>query len=131
MTLLIGAPGVLGAAIMLWVAGFDVIYATMDWEFDRKMGLHSLAQKFGIRGALMLAAVFHAAFILLLCWFGVLENLSPAFFGAVVLIAAFLIYEHALVKPDDLRRVNAAFFTVNGIISVFFLAAIAWEVFSR
>jgi 4-hydroxybenzoate polyprenyltransferase len=122
-------PVILGAAIMFWVAGFDVIYATMDDEFDRKMGLHSLVQKYGIARALWLARAFHFGFIVLLGYFGFLAGLGTVFASAVFLIAAFLIYEHALVKSDDLRRVNAAFFTVNGIISAFFLVAVAVEVF--
>jgi 4-hydroxybenzoate polyprenyltransferase len=122
-------PLVLGAAVMLWVAGFDVIYATMDDEFDREAGIHSLVQKLGIRGALFIAKIFHAAFIALLFYFGALAGLGVLYSAAVVLIAVFLIYEHAIVRPDDLRRVNAAFFTVNGIISAFFLLAVAASVF--
>lgn len=123
------APVLLGAGVMLWVAGFDIIYATMDDEFDRKMGLHSLVQKLGIPRALWLARIFHLGFVALLCAFGVTVHLSAIFFGAVFLIAAFMVYEHAIVKPDDLRRVNAAFFTVNGIVSAFFLLAVVAEVF--
>jgi 4-hydroxybenzoate polyprenyltransferase len=123
------APVALGAAVMLWVAGFDVIYATMDDEFDRKVGLRSLVQKLGIPRALWAARLLHLGFITLLCLFGVLAQLGVLFFGAVALIAAFLIYEHAIVRPDDLRRVNAAFFTVNGVISAFFLIAVAADIF--
>ena len=123
------APLVLAAAIMFWVAGFDIIYATMDDEFDRKMGLHSMVQKFGIQGALNLARVFHLLFIGLLFWFGQLAGLSVWFSYATALIALFLLIEHALVNPKDLRRVNAAFFTFNGIISVVFLAVVVAEIF--
>jgi 4-hydroxybenzoate polyprenyltransferase len=122
-------PIVLGAAVMLWVAGFDAIYATMDDEFDREAGVHSLVQKFGIRGALLIAKIFHSLFIVFLFEFGALARLGVLYNGAVILIAAFLIYEHAIVRPDDLRRVNVAFFTVNGIISAFFLLAVAVSVF--
>lgn len=122
-------PVVLGAAVMLWVAGFDAIYATLDDEFDRQSGIHSLVQKFGIKGALALSKVFHIGFIALLVYFGFLAELGVLFFGAVALIGAFLVYEHAIVRADDLCRVNAAFFTVNGMISAFFLMAIALEVF--
>ena len=122
-------PIVLGAAVMLWVAGFDAIYATLDDEFDKSAGIHSLVQKFGINGALMLAKCFHVGFIALLVYFGVLVGFGKLYFGAIGLIGAFLIYEHAIVKADDLRRVNAAFFTVNGIISAFFLVIVALEVF--
>lgn len=122
-------PVVLAAAIMFWVAGFDIIYATMDDEFDRKMGLHSMVQRFGIPGALNIARLFHLLFIALLFTFGKLAGLNQYFPYAAGAIALFLVYEHAIVNPKDLRRVNAAFFTVNGTISVFFLAAIVAEIF--
>jgi 4-hydroxybenzoate polyprenyltransferase len=122
-------PVVLGAAVMLWVAGFDIIYATMDVDFDRRAGLHSMVRKLGIAGALWLARAFHAAFILLLWYFGHLAGLGWQFTAATGIIALFLIYEHAIVNPKDLRRVNAAFFTVNGAISVFFFVAVALCVF--
>ncbi|HEX8464928.1 MAG TPA: UbiA-like polyprenyltransferase [Abditibacterium sp.] len=119
------APCVLCAAILLWVAGFDIIYATMDIEFDRQANLHSMVRKLGVPRALGFAKVLHAGFLALLFAFGTLAQLGPVFTLATCLIAAFLIYEHALVRPDDLRRVNAAFFTVNGAISVFFLVVVA------
>lgn len=122
-------PIVLATAIMFWVAGFDIIYATMDVDFDRKMGLHSLVQKFGIPAALAMARFFHLLFVGLLFVFGQVMGLSVWFSGAVGLIALFLMFEHALVNPNDLRRVNAAFFTVNGTISILFLAVIVAEVF--
>lgn len=122
-------PMVLGAAVMFWTAGFDIIYATMDAEFDRKAGLHSMVRKLGIPTALMLARGFHVVFIALLFGFGYLAHLSGLFMGATGLIALFLIYEHAIVNPRDLRRVNAAFFTVNGAISVFFLVAVVADIF--
>jgi len=122
-------PIILGTAIMFWVAGFDIIYATMDVDFDRKAGLRSMVQTLGIPRALTLARVFHLVFVALLAYFGQLANLGNTFACAVVLIAMFLVYEHAIVNPNDLRRVNAAFFTVNGVISVFFLAVVAAIVF--
>lgn len=125
------APVVLTFAILFWVAGFDMIYATMDVEFDRKAGLRSMVQSLGIPGALNLARIFHAIFVGLLYWFGVLAGLKTIFPFAVLLIAGFLFYEHRIVNPRDLRRVNAAFFTVNGVISIFFLAVVMAEVFWR
>jgi 4-hydroxybenzoate polyprenyltransferase len=122
-------PIVLAAAVLFWVAGFDIIYATMDAEFDRKAGLRSMVQNLGISGALLLARVLHLMFIVLLFAFGKLVGMGVLYPVAVGLIGLFLLYEHALVKPDDLRRVNAAFFTVNGVISVFFLLAVAAEIF--
>ena len=123
------APCVLCAAVVAWVAGFDIIYATMDWEFDRQSGLNSMVTKLGIKRALTLARALHVAFLALLVGFGWLAGLGAIYYGAVALIGAFIVYEHALVKPDDLRRVNAAFFTMNGAISVFFLVAIALSLF--
>lgn len=122
------APCVLAAAVMFWVAGFDVIYATMDNDFDRAHGIHSLVQTLGISGALRAARLLHIGFIALLGIFGVLTQLSWPFYAGVLLIAGFLIYEHSLVDESDLRRVNAAFFTVNGVISVVFLAIVAASV---
>ena len=123
------APCVLCAAIIAWVAGFDIIYATMDVEFDRQTGLNSMVTKLGIARALTLARVLHLAFLGLLIWFGALTGLGAIYYSAVALIGGFIVYEHALVKPDDLRRVNAAFFTMNGAISVFFLVAIALSIY--
>ena len=122
------APCVLCAAIIAWVAGFDMIYATMDVEFDKQTGLNSMVTKLGVARALTLARVLHLAFLTLLIWFGALTGLGALYYGAVALIGGFIVYEHVLVKPDDLRRVNAAFFTMNGAISVFFLVAIALSV---
>ncbi len=123
------APVLLALAVMFWVAGFDVIYATMDDEFDKRAQLHSLVQKWGIKGALLAARVFHMFFIALLVAFGSVARMSTWYFAGVMLIALFLIYEHSLVDASDLRRVNAAFFTVNGVISVFFLVVVALAVF--
>ncbi len=119
------APVVLCAAILVWTAGFDIIYATMDIDFDRAAGLHSMVAKLGVARALSFAKILHALFLVFLLAFGVLAQLGPLFLVATAFIGAFLIYEHRLVRPDDLRRVNAAFFTVNGAISVFFLAVVA------
>ena len=112
-------PVVLGGAVLLWVAGFDMIYACQDVDFDRTAGLHSVPAWLGIKGALRLAAACHAAMIVLLL---LLPVVFPPF-GTVYLIgigaiAALLIYEHALVRPDDLARVNIAFFHVNAVVSI-------------
>ena len=123
------SSGALCAAVLFWVAGFDIIYATMDEQFDRENDLNSMVRKLGVARALNFAKLLHAGFVANLVLFGALAHLGALFFVAVALIAAFLVYEHALVKPDDLRRVNAAFFTVNGAIAVFFLAAVAASVF--
>ena len=125
------APVVLALAIMFWVAGFDMIYATMDDDFDRAAGVRSMVQKFGVRGALQLARLTHLAFAVLLFTFGFLAHLGTIYYIGAALISLVLIYEHALVSPRDLRRVNAAFFTANGAISVAFLAMVALSIWLR
>jgi 4-hydroxybenzoate polyprenyltransferase len=109
-----------GAAVTLWVAGFDIIYACQDVEFDHRLGLHSIPKRYGIRAALYTSAALHAGMLGLLVAVARLENLGWIAMGGLVLVAALLAYEHALVKPSDLSRVNAAFFTVNGYISILF-----------
>jgi 4-hydroxybenzoate polyprenyltransferase len=113
----------LGAAVLAWVAGFDVIYATQDFDFDRQAGLHSVPVRLGVAGALRLAAACHLATIVVLA---VLPQVFPAFgwiwWSGVAAVAGLLVYEHALVRPDDLGRVNTAFFNVNAVISLGMLA---------
>jgi len=114
-----GAPVILGAAVMLWVAGFDVIYACQDVEFDVRMRLGSVPARFGVAGALRLAAVFHLGMVVLLSTVPVVyDEFGWIYLAGVGAIAALLIYEHALVRPDDLTRVNRAFFHVNAVVSV-------------
>jgi 4-hydroxybenzoate polyprenyltransferase len=114
---------VLGAAVWAWVAGFDIIYACQDFEFDRRTHLHSVPVQWGVAGALRLAAACHFATIGLLA---MLPLAYPPFGGiywaGVAAVAALLAYEHALVRPDDLARVNTAFFNVNAVISLGLLA---------
>jgi 4-hydroxybenzoate polyprenyltransferase len=109
----IGAPALaLGAAVTFWVAGFDVIYSCQDVDFDRREGLHSMPARFGIAAALWLARVFHVLTVLLLASVGRLLPLDGAWMAAVALTAGLLTWEHTLVRPDDLRRANQAFFVV-------------------
>jgi 4-hydroxybenzoate polyprenyltransferase len=119
---------VLGAAVLTWVAGFDVIYACQDCEFDRQTGLRSLPARLGVARALRLAAACHLATILFLA---LLPAVYPPFgrvFGlGVAGVAALLVYEHVLVRPDDLARVNTAFFHVNAVISLGLLAVGTWD----
>jgi 4-hydroxybenzoate polyprenyltransferase len=116
---------VLGAAVMNWVAGFDVIYACQDVESDRAEGLHSIPARMGVGPALNLAKVFHAATAGLLFVFGVLADLGPVFFVAMGPVVALLVMEHRAVKPDDLSRVNVAFFNINAAVSILVLAGTA------
>jgi 4-hydroxybenzoate polyprenyltransferase len=110
----------LGAAVACWVAGFDCFYALLDVEFDRREGLKSVATAFGERGAIWAARVLHVATVGLLIAVGVLLDVGFFYWVGVIAVAVLLIYEHALVRPGDLRRLDAAFFLVNGIISVTF-----------
>jgi 4-hydroxybenzoate polyprenyltransferase len=118
----------LGAAVMLWVAGFDIIYACQDVEFDHALGLHSLPRRYGIRAALYSSAALHVVMLGLLVAVMRLENLGWIAALGLLAVAALLAYEHALVKPSDLSRVNAAFFTVNGYISLLFFFTWAADV---
>jgi len=108
----------LTAAVMLWVAGFDIIYACQDVDFDRQVGLHSLPKRLGIARALWAARAMHLLMLALLAWLAQLTLAGVLTYVGLVVVAALLTYEHALVKPTDLSRVNTAFFTVNGFISV-------------
>jgi 4-hydroxybenzoate polyprenyltransferase len=111
---------ILCAAVTLWVGGFDVIYACQDVDFDQQAGLHSIPKKFGIARALIIARAMHIAMVALLCWLAWSFALPwPAWLGIAV-VAGMLIWEHSLVSARDLSRLNAAFFTVNGYISVLF-----------
>lgn len=112
------APVLLTAAVMLWVGGFDVIYACQDAEFDRKAGLQSLPARLGLAGALNVSRAMHAVTVVLLALLPQLAPLGGIYYAGVVAVAALLIYEQSLVKPNDLTRVNAAFFTVNGFVSI-------------
>ena len=121
----LGVPLVLGAAVMCWVAGFDILYACQDADFDRAAGLHSIPARIGIAASLYLAALLHFAMFAMLVLLGFAsEHLGPIYLGGLGLIGALLVYEHALVQADDLTRVNRAFFHVNGVISLGLLALV-------
>ena len=109
------------AAVTLWVGGFDVLYACQDVEFDKTAGLHSIPKKFGIARALLVARLMHIAMVALLAWLAWSFQLPWPAWAGIAVVAALLAYEHSLVKPNDLSKMNAAFFTVNGYISLLFL----------
>ncbi len=119
---------VLTCAVLLWVAGFDVLYACQDFDHDRANGLNSVPQAFGLRGAFMLARTMHLIMLGLLVWLVMLFHLGPVAAFGVGVVALLLLYEHSLISPTDLSRMNAAFFTLNGIISVVFFCAVAGAV---
>jgi 4-hydroxybenzoate polyprenyltransferase len=122
---------ILTAAVTFWVAGFDILYACQDFQFDRDAGLHSIPRYVGIHRSLWIARVFHLIMLLLLI------ALIPAFalgklaVAGVVAVTLLLLYEHSLVKADDLSKLNAAFFTMNGVISVVFAVFVAADILLR
>lgn len=121
-------PILLGVTVLLWVSGFDLIYACQDYEFDKNNArLHSMPKKIGIRKSLLLSSVLHALAGVLLVALGVYAAMGLWYFAAVAGVCALLIYEHWIVKPDDLTRVNMAFFTVNGVVSLLLFAAVFIE----
>jgi 4-hydroxybenzoate polyprenyltransferase len=118
----------IGAAVLLWVAGFDLFYSLFDLEHDREAGLHSWAVRFGVRGVFRGARALHAGTVLLLALAGVGLDVGAFYWLGVVAVAVLLAYEHAIVRPGDLSRLDAAFFTVNGVISVGFFCFVALDV---
>jgi 4-hydroxybenzoate polyprenyltransferase len=112
----------LGVAVALWVAGFDFFYALFDEEIDRREGLHSIVTRFGVKGAFLGARIAHAATIVCLVVAGLGLSVGVLYWLGVGVVALLLAYEHSLVRPGDLRRLDTAFFTMNGVISVVFAA---------
>jgi 4-hydroxybenzoate polyprenyltransferase len=121
----------LTAAVTFWVAGFDVLYACQDFEFDRASGLHSIPRYLGIARALWVARAFHAIMLLLLVALLLAFGLGKLAILGVAKVAALLAYEHSLVTAGDLRKLNAAFFTMNGVISVVFFVFVAGDLLLR
>ena len=124
---------ILCGAVTLWVGGFDVLYACQDVEFDQQVGLYSVPKRFGIAAALQIARVMHVGVVLLLSWLAASFGLPWPAWAGIVVVAALLAYEHSLVHANDLSKLNAAFFTVNGYISMLFLlfwgaATVLWRV---
>jgi 4-hydroxybenzoate polyprenyltransferase len=117
----------LGGAVAFWVAGFDLFYSLFDRDVDLEQGLHSAATRFGVRGVFVGARIFHALTVVLLGAVGLGLGLGWWYWLGVAAVATLLAYEHSLIRPGDLRRLDAAFFTVNGVISVVFLAFVVAE----
>jgi len=120
----------LGGAVAFWVAGFDLFYSLFDVDVDRRQGLHSAATRFGVRGAFWGARAMHVLTVVLLALAGLGLNLGVWYWLGVAMVAVLLAVEHVLVSPGDLRRLNAAFFTMNGVISVVFFLFVLAEVVS-
>ncbi len=115
---------VLWLAVTVWIAGFDILYACQDVDFDRREGLHSVPARFGIGAALLVARANHVAMALALAALGWMTGLGPVFWVGWVAVAGLLVWEHALVRADDLSRLDVAFFNVNGYIAVIALLAV-------
>jgi len=122
---------VLTVAVTLWVGGFDVLYSCQDFEHDRRVGLHSLPQSVGVPAAFLAARLMHLAMLGFLVWFGFLFHFWTVGWVGIGAVAVLLGYEHAIVSPRDLRRLNAAFFTMNGVIAMVFLGFVAADLWLR
>ncbi|HZE73055.1 MAG TPA: UbiA-like polyprenyltransferase [Pyrinomonadaceae bacterium] len=122
-------PLLLSLVVLLWTAGFDVLYACQDFEFDRREGLFSLPARFGIRRALAISRVFHTAAFAALVALYVVTKLGSAALAGVIATACLLLYQHTLVRADNLSRINAAFFTTNAFVSVILLITFGGAVF--
>jgi 4-hydroxybenzoate polyprenyltransferase len=125
------APGLLMIAVACWIAGFDILYALADRDFDRGAGLHSIPAKFGVAGSLVISAALHAVTLGALLALASVAHLGVAYLVGVAVVAALLVYEHAIVRPSDLSRLDAAFFTLNGYVSVVFFVATLADVLLR
>ena len=121
----------LTAIVILWVGGFDVLYSCQDFEHDRKVGLNSVPQAFGLEGAFWIAHGMHLGMAVLLFVLLHAFGLGLIALVGVAIVLVLLAYEHSIISPHDLRRMNAAFFTLNGVISVVFFTAIAADVLHR
>ena len=111
-------PVLLGLAVTFWVSGFDILYACQDYDFDTKAGLHSIPARFGIGRSLKIAALLHLVMVCMLVGVGISMPLGWIYFGGVLVVASLLVYEHSLVKSEDLSKVNVAFFQMNILISM-------------
>jgi len=117
-------PVVLGIAVSLWVAGFDVVYACQDTAFDRRAGLHSVPERFGVPAALAIARGLHGAALVALAAVGWLGQLHPVYWVGWAAIVGVLAWAHRLVRPDDLSRVGVAFLSLNGVVAVLYFGAV-------
>lgn len=123
-------PLLMASALLLWVSGFDIIYSTLDVDFDRREGLYSFPAKWGIAASLTAAALLHAGTVAVMVLFGLLERMDTLYFVGVALIAAVIFWEHLMARRLDPKSVNRAFFNANAIVSLLFFWAVVIEVFT-
>ena len=121
----------LTAVVTCWVAGFDILYACQDMEHDRQAGLFSIPQALGLDAAFWIARLLHLAVAVMLLWFAILFHFAAPGYLGVAIVALLLLYEHSLVSPRDLNRLNAAFFTMNGVIAMVFLLFVAADLWFK
>ncbi|WP_293445203.1 UbiA-like polyprenyltransferase [Persephonella sp.] len=121
----------LGLGMAFWVAGFDIFYALQDVEFDRKVGVHSIPAKFGVKKAIFFARFFHLLTFVFLVLTGYFAGLGYIYYAGLLILTGFLIYEHTLIKEDDLSKINVAFFTINGYISIMYMIVVILDIFLK
>ncbi|WP_457641892.1 UbiA-like polyprenyltransferase [Persephonella sp.] len=121
----------LGLGMAFWVAGFDIFYALQDIEFDRKVGVHSIPARYGIKKAILFARVFHLSTFVFLLLTGYFGELGVIYYIGLLVLTAFLIYEHSLIKENDLSKINVAFFTINGYISIIYMIFVILDVYIK
>lgn len=121
------APLVLMSAVIFWVAGFDILYSCQDIKFDQDEGLYSIPAKFGLKKAFFISRVFHIAAAILLIIYGYSSDQSQSYYFYIITIIALLFYQHSIISPDNLKRIDRAFFTTNGLISLIFLIGIIYS----
>jgi 4-hydroxybenzoate polyprenyltransferase len=124
-----GIPILLSLLVLMWTAGFDVLYACQDFDFDRKAGLRSIPARFGIKNSLWIARLFHLQAFIVLVLIYLITGLGWLALTGVMVVGALLVYQHTLVKANDLSRMNAAFFTTNAFVSVILLLTFGGAVF--
>ena len=119
----------LGLGMAFWVAGFDILYALQDIEFDKKVGLHSIPSRFGVKKSLIFARSFHFLTLVFLILTGYFAKLGFVYFIGVFVLSMFLVYEHSLIKENDLSKINKAFFTINGYVSILYMVIVILDVY--
>jgi 4-hydroxybenzoate polyprenyltransferase len=124
-------PGLMMIAVGSWIAGFDVLYALADLDFDRTAGLHSIPARLGVRGSLVVSAALHAVTVAVLALLLPVAGLGVVYGAGVAVVAALLLWEHWIVRPTDLSRLGMAFFNLNGYVSVAYLIAVVTDVLIR